>query len=374
MEQTCNLDRGWTPGRSGMSETLSPPRPRAPRRRASRGAITVALTGAALLAPPASARPLIPSSKNACLQVSAGEGATEADAVLIETALERAFLPLLEANGFKLVTSEAIHAELRSKGIPKGAWHAPMNSAANTAIIVRLRELDVELHWMTVLTHDGPWRLALSAMQFHDLENLHTTLVKADSLPELAARLKVEAPQLVKGALDKFKSTPMPSWWRPQAVAAPPAAAPAPARTAAPSRDRLPDGAQVAILDLQHTKAFTVDDARYLTDVVRGAVLAQAPRLSVMTRENLLVLLQASGKDLADCEGECEVDTARRIGVDAVVSGDVLKFGARYKVSLKLHASKSGRLLATAVASGETLEALDTELQQRAAELLAGQR
>jgi hypothetical protein len=103
-------------------------------------------------------------------------------------------------------------------------------------------------------------------------------------------------------------------------------------------------------------------------------VLKAAPRLSVMTRENLLVLLQASGKDLADCEGECEVDTGRRIGADAVVSGDVLKFGARYKLSLRLHETKGGRLLATSIASGSTLEELDAEVQTRAAELLGGQQ
>jgi hypothetical protein len=111
-----------------------------------------------------------------------------------------------------------------------------------------------------------------------------------------------------------------------------------------------------------------------LTDVVRAAVLKSAPRLGVMTRENLLVLLQASGKDLSDCEGECEVDTGRRIGADAVVSGDVLKFGARYKLSLRLHETKGGRLLSAAVASGGTLEELDADVQARAAELLSGQR
>ena len=108
--------------------------------------------------------------------------------------------------------------------------------------------------------------------------------------------------------------------------------------------------------------------------MVRGAVLQAAPRLAVMTRENLLVLLQASGKDLAECEGECEVDTGRRIGADAVVSGDLLRFGARLKLSLRLHETKGGRLLAAVVASGSTLEELDTEVQKRAGELLGGQR
>lgn len=93
-----------------------------------------------------------------------------------------------------------------------------------------------------------------------------------------------------------------------------------------------------------------------------------------MTRENLGVPLQASGKDLNDCEGECEVDTGRRIGADAVISGEVLKYSAHCKLSLRLHETKSGRLVAATVASGATLEALDADLQLRAAELLSPQR
>jgi hypothetical protein len=43
-------------------------------------------------------------------------------------------------------------------------------------------------------------------------------------------------------------------------------------------------------------------DAAYFTDLVRAAALRVAPALRVMTRENTLVLLQASGKKLEDCE------------------------------------------------------------------------
>src|SRR5262249_3140111 len=79
---------------------------------------------------------------------------------------------------------------------------------------------------------------------------------------------------------------------------------------------------RLAVLDLRNlTKDLSPDDARYFTDLVRAAVLKFAPQLDVMTRENLLVLLKSTGKDLANCEGECEVDTGRRIGADAIISG-----------------------------------------------------
>jgi hypothetical protein len=88
-----------------------------------------------------------------------------------------------------------------------------------------------------------------------------------------------------------------------------------------------------------------------------------------MTRENLLVLLEASGKSLENCEGECEVDTGRRIGADAIVSGEIQKLGSLFKLTLRLHDTREGRLLASTQASGKTIEELDTAAQRAAAEL-----
>ncbi|MGZ6142745.1 MAG: DUF2380 domain-containing protein [Myxococcales bacterium] len=128
---------------------------------------------------------------------------------------------------------------------------------------------------------------------------------------------------------------------------------------------------KLAVLDLRNfTKDLTRENAQYFTDVVRGAALKAQPQLEVMTRENLLVLLQASGKDLASCEGECEVDTGRRIGADQIVSGEIQKLGSLYKLSLRLHDTREGRLLASTQASGKTIEELDQSAQQAAADLL----
>jgi len=125
----------------------------------------------------------------------------------------------------------------------------------------------------------------------------------------------------------------------------------------------------VAVLELRHPEVRT-EDARYFSDAVRTGVLRAKPALSVMTRENLLVLLEATGKDASQCEGECEVDTGRRIGADAVVSGELLKVGSRYKMSLRLHETHDGRLLSTAVASGKSIDELDESAQQAARDLL----
>ena len=147
-------------------------------------------------------------------------------------------------------------------------------------------------------------------------------------------------------------------------------AAPAPAGPRPSATVRL--AGKLAVLDFQnYARDLRAEDVRYFADVVRGASLKRAPGLDVITRENLLVLLQASGKDAAGCEGECEVETGRRIGADRVISGEVLKIGSQYKISLKLHETAGGRLLSTGVASGRTVDELDGGLQAAASDLLA---
>jgi hypothetical protein len=122
-------------------------------------------------------------------------------------------------------------------------------------------------------------------------------------------------------------------------------------------RDKVPEGQKI--------------DAAYLSDQVRSSAKDALPSIKVITRENMLVLLQASGKDLASCEGECEVDTGRRIGADLVVSGELLRFGTQYKLNMKLHDTRSGELISGSVASGVTADELDHALRPAVEKLLA---
>jgi hypothetical protein len=111
-------------------------------------------------------------------------------------------------------------------------------------------------------------------------------------------------------------------------------------------------------------------DAAFLTDVVRQQALEAVPSLKLMTRENVLTLLEASGKKLEECEGECEVETGRRLGADLVVTGEVLRFGRGYRVNLRLHDTHTAQLLAAAVASGDTPEALEKDMARAVAKLM----
>jgi hypothetical protein len=96
---------------------------------------------------------------------------------------------------------------------------------------------------------------------------------------------------------------------------------------------------------------------------------AHEPGLDIMTRENLMVLLASTGKKLEECEGECEVDTGRRIGADHIVSGEIQKVGARYKMTLRLHDTHEGRLLSSSIGSGKSIDELDESAQKAAEEL-----
>ena len=141
------------------------------------------------------------------------------------------------------------------------------------------------------------------------------------------------------------------------------------------ARTRAMLAGKLAVLDLRNFSSdIGKQSAQYFTDVVRQETLRKAPQLDVMTRENLLVLLQASGKKLEECEGECEVDTGRRIGADLIVSGVIQKIGTHYKITLRLHETKEGRLLGSAVASGSSLDELDEKTAPAADELFATMR
>lgn len=121
----------------------------------------------------------------------------------------------------------------------------------------------------------------------------------------------------------------------------------------------------VAVLELKNKlegPEHALVDATFLTDQVRAGLLEAAPSYRMITRDNILLLLQSNGKTLEDCESECEVETGRRLGADYVVTGELLKFGGGLRANLRMHATADGRLLSAAVASGPTPEALEKDL------------
>ena len=65
----------------------------------------------------------------------------------------------------------------------------------------------------------------------------------------------------------------------------------------------------------------------------------------VITRESMLEMLKDMGKDSSCLTGKCEIEIARNIGADYVITGNILKIEDVYFLTLKLHDSDTGQLL-----------------------------
>ena len=131
-----------------------------------------------------------------------------------------------------------------------------------------------------------------------------------------------------------------------------------------------PAARRVAVLEFQ-SRAIDDEARMTLSDAVRSGVLdaSRGRDLLVMTRENMAAMLKEMGK--TDCsEGDCEVETARNIGADYVLSGEIARIEGTYVVVLKLHACDDGRLLSTATARGKTQLDLIDPLRERGMDLV----
>ena len=113
----------------------------------------------------------------------------------------------------------------------------------------------------------------------------------------------------------------------------------------------------MAVLEFEVAKGLDLDRT-YYSDKVRGSIQDRAPQLFVMTRESTEVLLKQFGKTLAECTGECEVETGKKLGADFVVSGRITRAGSRLALTMRLHATATGELLKTAEALGKDADAL----------------
>jgi len=113
----------------------------------------------------------------------------------------------------------------------------------------------------------------------------------------------------------------------------------------------------LAVLEFELADGVKLDRVIF-SDLARSAVNQRAPQLFVMTRESTEALLQANGKTLADCAGECEVDVGRKLGADYIISGRISNVGSFFFLSMRLFSTADGRLLASADARGKSADEL----------------
>ena len=108
-----------------------------------------------------------------------------------------------------------------------------------------------------------------------------------------------------------------------------------------------------------------------LSDQSRLAAVDVLPHetYSVMTRENMMLILDDMGKDASCMEGSCEVDIGRNIGADYVVTGNVMWVEDKCLLTLKLYETKTGKLLAGKEVKKERLLDLVEETRAMSLEL-----
>ena len=69
--------------------------------------------------------------------------------------------------------------------------------------------------------------------------------------------------------------------------------------------------------------------------------------ITLMTRENIAVILEDMGVDASCVEGQCEVETGRNLRASYVVSASLDKLEDEYVLTVKMHGTEKGVLIAT---------------------------
>jgi TolB-like protein len=126
----------------------------------------------------------------------------------------------------------------------------------------------------------------------------------------------------------------------------------------------------LAVLQFVVGKGVSVERETF-TARLQNAALKAAPGFSQMTQANILSMIQAQGKTLDECEGECAVDTGRRLGADFIVTGRISKVGRGLGLSMQLYDSASGQLLAGEDLDGANEEQLLAAVSEAAPRLFA---
>lgn len=143
----------------------------------------------------------------------------------------------------------------------------------------------------------------------------------------------------------------------------------------------LPDGAvlaqvppqRIAVLDFHDSSTghATPEEVLYLSNLVRGVArrVLPAERYLLMTRENMQEMLP-QGRTLADCVGDCAVETGRKLGVDYVVTGEVTAFGGQIRVTVNMHGMQTGNMVDQIRVGATNVLGVEKDLEDQATALL----
>lgn len=126
-----------------------------------------------------------------------------------------------------------------------------------------------------------------------------------------------------------------------------------------------------AVLEFELAPGVAGIDRIYFSDRARSALHDSAPEIFVMTRESTELLLQANGKTLADCVGQCEVEIGRKLGADYIISGRIARVGSSIAITMRLLATEDGELVGSSEARGKDADGLQDTMDGALAKLFA---
>ena len=131
------------------------------------------------------------------------------------------------------------------------------------------------------------------------------------------------------------------------------------------------DTVWLAVLDFSATTDLKTTAERFREATTTSSLQAvDSTSISLMTRENLMVLLDANGGSVECLSGQCEVEMGRNIGADWIISGSLYQANDVFFLYYKLHDTHSGELQNAVEISGTTLDVLNAQVPSAVEELL----
>jgi Protein of unknown function (DUF1566) len=123
---------------------------------------------------------------------------------------------------------------------------------------------------------------------------------------------------------------------------------------------------RVAVLDFRNPAGLDQQEVDYITELVRTEARKMLPRdqYVLMTKENIYDLLPPDKRNLAQCEGKCEVETGKMIGARYLATGEVVRFGGELRVTVRLYDVATGNLLESRKAKGKKVLDLEAPLER----------
>jgi formylglycine-generating enzyme required for sulfatase activity len=125
------------------------------------------------------------------------------------------------------------------------------------------------------------------------------------------------------------------------------------------------DEQRIALVELENNSKLSMGVVSALTDIVRGEVaeLLKA-RFTMITKENIYELVDEQTCNEAT-GASCEVEMGRKLGAHYLISGSVTQLGKKLNLALKVHHTRSSKLLGVREESALSLDQLKERILPR---------